>query len=68
MDESTDKRQFGQAMLYEQHIDTSKQQLVAILRIKGLPNHNNLFSSLNGFVTEELPKKRCAALRQMAPW
>jgi hypothetical protein len=63
MDESTDKKQFGQAILYERHIDMSQHCLVegflAILRIKGSPNHNNLFSTLNGFVTEkELPKEK----------
>ncbi|XP_064622578.1 protein FAM200A-like [Lineus longissimus] len=63
MDESTDKKCFGQAILYERHVDMSAMCVVeaflAILRVKGSPNHNNLFTLINGFVTDkELPKEK----------
>lgn len=63
MDESTDKKKFGKAILYERHVDMSVKHLVesflAILRIEGSTNHNNLFTVLDGFVTPmELPKEK----------
>ena len=60
MDESTDKADHGQAILYIRfescHILT---KFLTILRVEGSPNAENLYGTLNTFVeAESLPKQK----------
>ena len=63
MDESTDKGDHAQAILYVRFVDFEScsilTKFLTILRVEGNPNAANLFGVLNAFVeTEGLPKQK----------
>lgn len=63
MDESTDKGGFAQAIIYCRYVDMQAchiaTRFLAILRIEGSPNAENLFQTFDQFVeTEHLPKEK----------
>ena len=63
MDESTDKANHAQAIIYARFVDVESccisTKFLAILRIEGSPDALKLFTVLNGFVeARDLPKQK----------
>ena len=63
MDESTDKGDFAQAILYSRYADMEscciRTNFLTILRVEGSPNADNLYETLNAYVeSHTLPKQK----------
>ena len=61
MDESTDKSDFAQAIIYSRYADMESccitTRFLTILRVEGSPNADDLYETLNQFIeTRNLPK------------